>query len=139
MGYPTDQDFKAAKRGPWPPSFHYRTEVLRTCPNFDKDDEQTKLSLAGLGVAGEAGEVADLIKKFLHHGKPIDRDKLIKEMGDVYWYLEYLGATIGVSTEDVMRANAAKTRARFPNGFSHEAANARADEAQPSKGRSDGK
>lgn len=131
MGYPSEIEDRI-KNGDGIFERHskwdYRAEVLRTCPNFKTDSLETKMNLAGLGIAGEAGEVADLIKKFNFHGKPFDRDKLIKEMGDVYWYLEYLGAAIGVDTLEIQQANAAKTRARFPNGFSHAAANARADE-----------
>lgn len=103
----------------------YRDAVMRNCPNFGTDSMETKLSLGGLGLAGEAGEVVDLIKKVLHHGKPIDREKLILEMGDVRWYLEYLDAALGVTREEVEAANMKKCFARYPNGFSHEAANAK--------------
>jgi len=106
----------------------YRKEVLKNCPNFKTDTIEQKLSLGGLGVAGEAGEVADLIKKVLHHSKPLDKDKIIKEMGDVYWYLEYLGATLDVSTEDVLAANVKKLKERHPNGWTPESQNAKADE-----------
>jgi len=109
---------------------NYREEVMRNCPNFKVDTDKTRLSLGGLGVAGEAGEVADLIKKILHHDVSLEsvREKLIKEMGDVYWYLEYLGATLGVSTEEVMAANVAKLRARHPNGWSPQTQQAKRDE-----------
>ena len=108
----------------------YRGEVLRNCPNFDTDTMEKKLSLAGLGVAGEAGEVADLIKKVLHHEVPLDevRDKLIKEMGDVHWYLEYAAATLGICTIDVLEANVKKMRARHPNGWSPKSQQDKADE-----------
>lgn len=108
----------------------YRNSVMRTCPNFGTDSLKEKLGLGALGLAGEAGEVVDLIKKVLHHGKPLDREKLIKEMGDVRWYLEYLAATVGVTMEEIEAANTAKLEARYPNGFSHEAANNRRDEAR---------
>lgn len=101
----------------------YRSEVMRNCPNFGTDALETKLSLGALGLGGEAGEVVDLVKKVLHHGTPLDRDKLIKEMGDVRWYLEYLAATLGITMTEVEVANVAKLRARYPDGFSHEAAN----------------
>lgn len=107
---------------------NYRNEVMSNCPNFGKDSLEKKLSLGGLGIAGEAGEVADLIKKVLHHEKPLDKEKLIKEMGDVYWYLEYLCATLDVTKEDVMWENVKKLRARHPNGWSPESQNAKADE-----------
>jgi NTP pyrophosphatase (non-canonical NTP hydrolase) len=101
----------------------YRDNVLRNCPNFDKEDLFQKLSLSGLGIAGESGEVVDLIKKFLHHDKPLDKTKLIKEMGDIHWYLEYLAITIGVTEYEVKQANVTKLLERYPNGFNFTDAN----------------
>jgi NTP pyrophosphatase (non-canonical NTP hydrolase) len=54
--------------------------------NFTKDERDSKF-LAAMGLAGEAGEVCDLLKKHLLHGKELDRDELNKELGDVLWYL----------------------------------------------------
>lgn len=110
----------------------YRDEVLRNCPNFNVDSLEKKLDLGGLGVAGEGGEVADVIKKILHHDVPFEsvREKLIKEMGDVHWYLEYLAATIGVTTEEVLAANVTKLRLRHPNGWSTASQQAKADEVR---------
>lgn len=109
---------------------NYRNEVLKNCPNFSTDSIGQKLSLAGLGVAGEAGEVADLIKKILHHDVQLEtvREKLIKEMGDVYWYLEYLAAALNISTESVLEANVEKLRLRHPNGWSPKSQQQKADE-----------
>ena len=108
----------------------YRDEVMRNCPNFATDGIEKKLSLGGLGVAGESGEVADLIKKILYHEVPLEssRDKLIKEMGDVRWYLEYLAASLNTTMEEVEAVNVAKLRARHPNGWSMESQRAKADE-----------
>jgi NTP pyrophosphatase (non-canonical NTP hydrolase) len=86
------------------------------------------LDLAALGLAGESGEVVDVIKKHVHHGKPLDRAKLVDELGDVLWYLAYLASIEGIDLAEVATANSRKSRARFPNGFSFAAANARADE-----------
>lgn len=110
---------------------NYRTEVLKNCPRFEQTPLSEKLSLAGLGIAGEAGEVADQIKKMLHHDVKFTsevRGKLIKEMGDVYWYLEYLGAVLDISTEDVQRANVEKLRKRHPDGWTPATQQAKADE-----------
>lgn len=113
--------------------FSYRESVLRNCPQFEHTSMWDKLSLSGLGVAGEAGEVADLIKKILHHDVPLDsvREKLVKEMGDVHWYLEYLAATLGITTEFVQHKNIEKLLKRHPNGWSPQTAQAKMDEAQP--------
>jgi len=100
----------------------YRTAVLRTAQRFS--DTSKELNLGGMGLAGEAGEACDLIKKVVFHDKPLDRDKLIKELGDVRWYLEFLCIALGTTIEEVQAANNAKLVDRYPTGFSTEAANA---------------
>ncbi len=95
----------------------YREEVLRNRPDFESSTLESKLSMGGLGVAGEAGEVADQIKKILFHGKGLTegmRQKLILEIGDVHWYLEFLAATLDISTEEIKELNVKKLRARWP-------------------------
>lgn len=93
-----------------------------------EDNEREGWSLAGLGLAGEAGEAADLIKKHLHHDAQLDREKLKKELGDVLWYLALACRLGGFTLEDVMRANIAKLRARHPNGWNPASQRAKADE-----------
>ncbi len=80
-----------------------------------------RITTLALGVAGEAGEVADIIKKHVGHGHPLDREKLVKELGDVLWYVARMAATIGYSLEEVANINIDKLNARYPNGFSTEA------------------
>lgn len=92
------------------------------------------LDLGALGLAGESGEVAELVKKHVHHHKPLDQAALVKELGDVLWYLAFLCEANGTTLEEVANANAAKLRARFPAGFTSAAANARADEATGARG-----
>jgi len=114
----------------------YREEVLKNVPNFKAYSTEKGLTLGGLGVAGEAGEVADLIKKELFHKQHDDptrfdinfKNKLYKEMGDVYWYLEFLCAIAGVTRDDVMEMNVSKLRARHPDGWTPESQRAKADE-----------
>lgn len=82
-----------------------------------------------LGLTGEAGEVADIIKKHFYHGRPMDKDKLKKELGDVLWYLSMCARDLGFTLEEVAEANIEKLRKRYPNGFSHEDSRARKDES----------
>lgn len=82
--------------------------------------QQARLSIGALGLAGEAGEVADYIKKVVGHNHPLDKDTLVKELGDVLWYVAELCSTVGVSMGDVADKNIAKLRARYPEGFSSE-------------------
>lgn len=102
----------------------YRDEVLRTA-----SAHVDPLSLGAMGLAGEAGEVVDLIKKHVHHKAPFDRDKFIKELGDVRWYLELLCHCANVSMEEVEALNIEKLRKRYPDGFSTQASIERKDQA----------
>lgn len=109
----------------------YRAEVMRTLGPAEKYPKDKRLTLAALGLAGESGEVVDLIKKHLFHGKPLDLEQLIKELGDVRWYLESMAWVIGVTMQDIEEANIRKLRARFPQGFTNKDANKKADEPGP--------
>jgi NTP pyrophosphatase (non-canonical NTP hydrolase) len=129
--------------GFYPEGKDYREEMLRTCnPDFLANFRRM-VSNAGLGLAGEAGECADLAKKFLHHeDRPNQtrevfdksyRAKMIKELGDLRWYTELMIHAIGSTIEEVEYGNALKLRARYPEGFSAEAAKARVDLAAPAE------
>ena len=81
-------------------------------------DPRVRLAVAALGLAGESGEVADLVKKTLGHGHELDRDKLMLELGDVLWYLAELATILEVDLHDVAHANVDKLVRRYPDGFS---------------------
>ena len=74
----------------------------------------------GLGVAGEAGEVADLVKKEYYHGHPRNYAKMLEELGDTLFYVAVTAHYYGFTLEDVARANNEKLQARYPNGFESE-------------------
>ena len=86
-----------------------------------------QLSNMALGLAGEAGETADMLKKHLFHGKALDRDEVVRELGDVLWYVAGMATAIGISLDEVARRNVDKLRRRYPDGFSVEASAQRAD------------
>ena len=71
-----------------------------------------------MGLCGESGEAIDIVKKHLHQGHELDREKLIKELGDIAWYLAETAAALDVSLEDVLERNIEKLRSRYPEGFS---------------------
>lgn len=84
-------------------------------------DDCSNLTLGALGLTGEAGEVADLVKKHLFHGHELDDDKLDKELGDVLWYLAALCSMRGRNLDDVAQKNVDKLKERYPDGFCSEA------------------
>jgi len=83
-------------------------------PALDKRDV---LINGVMGLCGEAGEAIDIVKKHLAQGHELDREKLIKELGDVAWYLAETAYALGVPLEDVLIRNIDKLRARYPQGF----------------------
>lgn len=70
------------------------------------------------GLAGETGELIDLLKKHLFHGHPLDLKKARSEIGDVLHYLAVLTHVLGFTLSDVAEGNIAKLEARYPDGFS---------------------
>ena len=70
-----------------------------------------------MGLCGESGEAIDIVKKHLHQGHPLDKEKLIKELGDIAWYLAETAYALDVDLDAVLEANIAKLRARYPDGF----------------------
>ena len=73
-----------------------------------------------MGLCGESGECIDLVKKHLHQGHDLDREKLCKELGDVAWYLAETAWALDLSLEEVLRGNLEKLKKRFPQGFDSE-------------------
>lgn len=94
----------------------YQQLALRTAGHRDNPDQV--LTYSALGLTGESGEVADLIKKALFHGHPLDRELVSKELGDVLWYLAVMADGLGISLEQIAQQNIAKLRERYPEGFS---------------------
>jgi NTP pyrophosphatase (non-canonical NTP hydrolase) len=85
------------------------------------------LTMAALGLTGEAGEAADLVKKIAFHGHPLDREKLAGEVGDVLWYIAELATALGLPLSQIASSNVAKLKLRYPDGFSSVASIERKD------------
>ena len=75
---------------------------------------------SALGLCGESGEVADLLKKHLMQGHPFDREKFARELGDVAWYLAEAATALDMDLEDILQMNIEKLKRRYPDGFNVE-------------------
>lgn len=84
-------------------------------------EQEIFLAWNALGLAGEAGEVADCIKKMVFHDAGLNIEELTKELGDVCWYIAALASKLGIDVELIMQTNIEKLKARYPNGYSSEA------------------
>ena len=93
----------------------YQKEAMRTLnPDLDKKDV---LINGVMGLCGEAGECIDIVKKHLAQGHALDKEKLVKELGDVAWYLAETAYALDVDLESVLQGNHDKLRMRYPDGF----------------------
>lgn len=81
------------------------------------DPRVDRIPHVALGLTGEAGEVADLIKKSQYAGGSLDLPKLEEELGDVLWYLQAMLNFLGLSIEDLARLNIQKLAARRPTDY----------------------
>ena len=95
----------------------YQAAALRTAQT-DKLTANELLLNSALGLCGESGEVADLVKKHRFQGHDINIEHIAKELGDVAWYLAVGAYAIGFDLESIFRMNKEKLEARYPNGFS---------------------
>jgi NTP pyrophosphatase (non-canonical NTP hydrolase) len=110
-----------AKKKKKPITFkQYAKFVTKMASKHSMKNFNSKLNTSGLGLAGEAGEVADLIKKLTLHGMQWNeevRQKLIKEIGDLTWYLAFTAQNVlGVSIEEIMQQNVDKLNLRYKTG-----------------------
>ena len=80
---------------------------------------------ACLGLTGEAGETADMIKKWIFHDTELDVEHLKKEIGDVMWYVALLCDSFGFSLDEILEMNIEKLKVRYPDGFNTYDANHR--------------
>lgn len=82
---------------------------------------------AALGIAGEAGEVVDLVKKSYAYGRPLDAMKVCEELGDLLHYMTRLADQLGLGMNVIREQNVAKLKKRFGDTYSDEKAIARKD------------
>lgn len=80
-----------------------------------------------LETENEPDEVADEVKKCLYQGREWDPEKIIEELGDVLWYVALAADMLDVPLDFVMEYNIDKLQKRYPDGFSFEASEERAD------------
>lgn len=96
----------------------YQSAAMRTSNKNITQDEH--ILNGALGLTGESGEVADIVKKHLMQGHPLDINHIAKELGDICWYIAETATAIGYDLETIMQMNVDKLKKRYPQGFSAE-------------------
>jgi NTP pyrophosphatase (non-canonical NTP hydrolase) len=79
-------------------------------------DGETRLIENTLGLIGESGEIAEKIKKLLRDNTKVEAKDILKELGDVAFYLTALANYFGSSLEEVLKLNMIKLNDRQERG-----------------------
>lgn len=97
----------------------YQHEAMRTASGMNYEHHGMLMNGA-LGLCGESGEVADIIKKTVFQGHTLDAEHIVEELGDVAWYIAITAHALGYTLEEVLQKNVNKLRKRYPDGFEAE-------------------
>lgn len=90
--------------------------------------EKAHIIHMGMGVAGEAGELIDAIKKYTMYNKTVDMENIIEELGDIEFYMEGIRQAFGITRDQTIEANMYKLDKRYhKGGYSDQQAQERAD------------
>ena len=77
------------------------------------------LMTGAIGLSSEGGEFAEIVKKCIFQGKPLDDDTkfhIKRELGDIMWYWISSCRAMGLDPNDVVAENVNKLKARYPGG-----------------------
>lgn len=81
----------------------YQKEAMKTLnPELNKKDI---LINSVMGLCGESGEAIDIVKKWLMQGHDLDKNHLIKELGDIAWYLAEAATALDVPLDTILQGN----------------------------------
>lgn len=89
----------------------YQREALKTARYPEELDGY--YYYLSLGLAGEVGELCNLIKKIARDNLKPNREKILSELGDILWYTSELARQFGFSLEEVAKYNLEKLRKRY--------------------------
>lgn len=85
---------------------------------YDLGPTATQLDNAVRGLTDEVGEVASVVKKWLEYGQPLNVTKLNEELGDCCWRISQACDAVGLSFDDILKANIEKLKIRYPEAYS---------------------
>lgn len=98
--------------------YDYQVEAARTAGAFKALDDM--IVFAAMEINAEAGEVANIVYKYVWQKHDLNREKIIEELGDVLWGIAMMATAMDASLAEVMEYNVKKLRKRYPDGFNPE-------------------
>ena len=85
----------------------------------DEGINPSLLMTGAIGIASEGGEFAEIVKKCIFQGKPMDDETVFhckRELGDIMWYWINSCRALGLDPNEVVAENVNKLKARYPGG-----------------------
>lgn len=110
------QTSSLCEAGPTPYGDTTRVVVGKPLPPMAEGVCFVRVDHATAGITSEAGEIAEHVKHVRFHGKALDKEYLIKEGGDLLWYLAELATGLGITLEEIAARNVTKLQKRYPEG-----------------------
>ena len=98
------------------------TETLAKRLNTLEEETNVNMALlltSAIGLSSEGGEFAEIVKKCVFQGKPLDaatQFHIKRELGDIMWYWANSCRALGIDPNDVLAENIEKLKARYPGG-----------------------
>lgn len=92
----------------------YQQNAIKTAK---AGDFKFNLVHAAMGLAGEAGEFTDCVKKYAIYGQSLDRKNAVEELGDLMWFIALACDTLQVSMADIATQNIEKLAKRYPEKY----------------------
>jgi len=94
-------------------TFNEYQEFVKTMKVYP---EKHAIIYPALGIAGEGGEIAEKVKKWLRGDRELERLSVLKEAGDVLWYLASMADDLGFTFQDMVDVNMEKLTSRKERG-----------------------
>ena len=85
----------------------------------DSGDNMALLITGAIGIASEGGEYAEIVKKCIFQGKPMDDETIFhikRELGDIAWYWINSCRALNLDPNEVLAENVNKLKSRYPGG-----------------------
>lgn len=93
------------------------TKIGKAIEEVSEQNEGGESVVYSLGLIGEVGEVVDIIKKHFGHGKPLDKEHLTEELGDVLWYVAQISSSFNLDLSSVINYNIIKLKERYKDAY----------------------
>jgi NTP pyrophosphatase (non-canonical NTP hydrolase) len=89
----------------------YQKAAVGTAKEWNSPDVNDKVGWA-IGIAGETGEIMELVKRKFLRGQDVSDERFKEELGDILWYVAVFADTMGFDLSDIMKLNVDKLKER---------------------------